>query len=132
MIDIDLRRAVIPLALFFGTFAWSSVSVSLPCYVQRLSGGDAASALWWSGWMPLLTVMMAPVWGRLAGRRDPKVFYVAVQSLQGVAFFVGPVVATPVLAWTSPAALYVVLAALGLACVPFAGRGVRVGREAVP
>lgn len=133
MIDIDLRRAVIPLALFFGTFAWSSVYVSLPCY---LSGGDAASALWWTGWIlgitPLLTVMMAPVWGRLAGRRDPKVFYVAAQSLQGVAFFVGPVVATPVLAWTSPAALYVVLAALGLACVPFAGRGVRVGREAVP
>jgi hypothetical protein len=56
LIDIDLRRAVIPLALFFGTFAWSVVSVNLP----------------------------------------------------------------------------VVLAVSGLACVPFAGRGVRVGREAVP
>ena len=69
-----------PLALFFGTFAWSFAYVSLPFYIQRLNGGDTATT---------------PRW---------------------------------VLAWASPAALYVVLALLGLLCVPCA-RG--VGRGAL-
>jgi len=218
LIDRHFRRAVIPLALFFGTFAWSFVYVSLPFYVQRLSGGGAASTLRWTGWIlgvtPLLTLVMAPVWGRLAGPRDPKLFYVAVQSLQGLAFFgmtlarslgellavrlvlglvgassalllclapltsvwafgavrfvqvlcvaplfpivvtgivrhgggeviglsngarlapafVGPVLATSVLAWMSPAILYVAVAALGLGCVPLVGRGWAAGQEAM-
>jgi MFS family permease len=33
--------------------------------------------------------------------------------------FIGPVVATTLLAWTSPGVVYVLLAAIGLACVPF-------------
>jgi MFS family permease len=38
------------------------------------------------------------------------------------AAFVGPVIATTLLAWTSPATVYLALAVLGLACVPFAPR----------
>lgn len=34
-----------PLALFFGTFAWSFAYVSLPFYIQRPSGGDTATTL---------------------------------------------------------------------------------------
>ncbi len=79
-----------PIALCFGTFAWSFVYVSLPFYIERLNPGDPVSTLRWTGWIlgvtPLLTVAIAPVWGRLAGDRNPKWFYVAVQSLQGLAF----------------------------------------------
>jgi hypothetical protein len=67
-----MRRAVIPLALLLGTFAWSFVFISLPYYVQRLSPLPAAETLRWTGWIlgitPLMTVLMAPWWGR--PRRD--------------------------------------------------------------
>jgi len=33
--------------------------------------------------------------------------------------FIGPVAATTLLAWTSPAVVYLLLASIGLACVPF-------------
>jgi MFS family permease len=41
-----------------------------------------------------------------------------VNSARIGASFVGPVVATSILAWASPAAVYLVLAAFGVACVP--------------
>jgi hypothetical protein len=53
-----------------------------------------------------------------------------INSARIGAAFVGPVLATTVLAWTSPPGLYVLLAAVGLACVPlFASRalGMRAG-----
>jgi MFS family permease len=82
---------VLPLAMFFGTFAWSFVYVSLPFHVQRISTWDATATLRWTGWIlgisPLATVVTAPLWGRLAGRGNPKAYYVLVQFLQGVAFF---------------------------------------------
>ena len=82
---------VLPLAMFFGTFAWSFVYVSLPFHVQRISTRDASSTLRWTGWIlgisPLATVVMAPLWGRLAGRGNPKAFFVLVQILQGAGFF---------------------------------------------
>ena len=34
------------------------------------------------------------------------------------AAFIGPVIATSLLAWTSPAVVYVLLASIGLACLP--------------
>jgi hypothetical protein len=36
------------------------------------------------------------------------------------AAFIGPVIATTLLSWTSPPALYLVLAAMGAACLPLA------------
>jgi MFS family permease len=77
--------------MVLGSFAWSFVYVSLPFYVDRLSAGDPIASLRWTGWIlgvtPLVTVVMAPVWGRLAEQRDPKRFYVMAQLLQGVIFF---------------------------------------------
>jgi MFS family permease len=81
----------LPLALFFGTFAWSFVYVSLPFYIQRLSTRDPASTLRWTGWIlgisPLTTVITAPIWGRLGGKGSPKTLYVVVEFLQGIGFF---------------------------------------------
>jgi MFS family permease len=77
--------------MFFGTFAWSFVYVSLPFHIQRMSAWDPGATLRWTGWIlgisPLVTVATAPLWGRFAGRGDPKRFYVVVEVLQGVAFF---------------------------------------------
>jgi MFS family permease len=84
-------RHVLPLAMFFGTFSWSFVYVSLPFHIQRISTVDAAATLAWTGWIlgvsPLVTVLTAPFWGQLAERGNPKTFYVVIQLLQGTAFF---------------------------------------------
>lgn len=86
-----LRIPILPLVLFFGTFAWSFVFVSLPFYIERLSQLGPISTLRWTGWIlgitPLVTVLTAPLWGRLAGHGNPKTFYVAVELLQGIGFF---------------------------------------------
>ena len=78
--------------MFFGSFAWSFVFVSLPFHIQRISPLDPAATLRWTGWIlgitSLVTVMTAPVWGRYAARGDPKACYVAVEALQGLGFFV--------------------------------------------
>jgi len=82
--------------MFFGTFAWSFVYVSLPFYVQKISTLDSAATLRWTGWIlgvsPLVTVITAPLWGWYAENRRPRRLYVATQGFQGAAFF-GMVVA---------------------------------------
>ena len=42
---------VLPLATFFGAFAWSFVHVSLPFHIQRISTWDASATLHWTGWI---------------------------------------------------------------------------------
>ena len=83
-------RHVLPLAMFFGTFSWSFVYISLPFHIQRISTWDEASTLAWSGWIlgipNLVTVAAAPFWGGLAERRNPKRLYVMAQAFQGLAF----------------------------------------------
>ena len=78
--------------MFFGSFAWSFVFVSLPFHIQRISTVDPVATLRWTGWIlgitSLVTVVTAPVWGRYAARGDPKACYVAVEALQGLGFFV--------------------------------------------
>ncbi|HEX5816851.1 MAG TPA: MFS transporter [Methylomirabilota bacterium] len=93
MAPISLRlreRHVVPLAMFFGTFSWSFVYISLPFHVQRISTWDEVSTLAWTGWIlgvpNLVTVAVAPFWGGLAERHNPKRLYVLAQTLQGVAF----------------------------------------------
>ena len=58
--------------MFFGSFSWSFVYISLPFHIQRISTWDAAATLTWTGWImgitPLATVVTAPVWGRWAER----------------------------------------------------------------
>ncbi|HEY3065686.1 MAG TPA: MFS transporter [Methylomirabilota bacterium] len=77
-------------AMFFGTFSWSFVYVSLPFHIKAISTVDATTTLRWTGWIlgitPLVTVITAPVWGRFAERGDPKTLYVVVQTLQSVSF----------------------------------------------
>src|SRR5262245_16335845 len=76
--------------MFLGSFAWSFVHVSLPFYIQRLSTFDAAATLRWTGWIlgisSLVTVVTAPLSGRVAGNRDPKRAFVWTQGLQGLGF----------------------------------------------
>ena len=83
-------RHVLPLAMFFGTFSWSFVYISLPFHIQRISTWDEVSTLTWSGFIlgvpNLVTVASAPFWGGLAERGNPKRLYVMAQTLQGVAF----------------------------------------------
>ncbi len=78
--------------MFFGSFAWSFVFVSLPFHIQRVSTLDPTATLRWTGWIigitSLVTVLTAPVWGRYAARGNPKACYVAVEGLQGLGFFV--------------------------------------------
>jgi DHA1 family multidrug resistance protein-like MFS transporter len=77
--------------MFFGTFAWSFVYVSLPFHIQAISRADAPDTLRWTGWIlgisPLVTVATAPFWGRGAERGNPKTMYVVVEMLQGLTFF---------------------------------------------
>ncbi|HEY7519029.1 MAG TPA: MFS transporter [Methylomirabilota bacterium] len=83
-------RHVLPLAMFFGTFSWSFVYISLPFHIHRISTWDEVTTLTWSGWIlgipNLVTVAAAPFWGGLAERRNPKRLYVMTQALQGIAF----------------------------------------------
>ena len=80
-----------PVAMFFASFAWSFVFVSLPFHIQAISTVDPAATLRWAGWIlgisSLVTVLTGPAWGRLAGGGNPKVYYVLVEVLQGVGFF---------------------------------------------
>jgi len=76
--------------MLFSTFAWSFTFISLPFHVRELSDLDAAATLRWTGWIVgitnLVTVVTAPVWGRLGRRYDPKTLYIAVEALQGASF----------------------------------------------
>lgn len=92
MITHEFRsRWILPIAIFFGSFAWSFVYVSLPFYIQRISTVDEAATLRWTGWIlgiaNIVTVVTGPFWGRLAGQGNPKQLYVLVEVLQGVGFF---------------------------------------------
>ena len=81
---------ILPASMLIGTFAWSFVYVSLPFHIQRMSSLDPAATLRWTGWIlgisPLITVLTAPVSGRLGERIDPKRGFIAVQLFQGLGF----------------------------------------------
>ncbi len=81
---------VLPASMLIGTFAWSFIYVSLPFHIHRMSTLDEAATLRWTGWIlgisPLITVVTAPISGRLGERIDPKRGFIAVQALQGVGF----------------------------------------------
>jgi MFS transporter, DHA1 family, multidrug resistance protein len=84
------EEQVLPLAMFFGTFSWTFVYISLPFHIQAISTWDAAATLTWTGWIlgitPLATVATAPLWGRWAERGNPRTLYAIVQVAQGLAF----------------------------------------------
>jgi MFS family permease len=74
--------------MFFGSFAWSFVFISLPFHVQAISTVDPASTLRWTGWIvgitSLITVLTGPAWGRFAASGDPKTYWIVVQLFQGL------------------------------------------------
>jgi DHA1 family multidrug resistance protein-like MFS transporter len=81
---------VLPASMLIGTFAWSFIYVSLPFHIQKMSTLDPASTLRWTGWIlgisPLITVITAPISGRLGEHIDPKRGFIAVQAFQGLGF----------------------------------------------
>src|SRR5262249_36268384 len=85
------RHWILPFSMFFGSFAWSFVFVSLPFYIQKMSTVDAAATLRWTGWIlgvsSLVTVVTAPFSARLFGERHPKRSLVWTQLRQGSGFF---------------------------------------------
>ena len=42
---------LLPVTMFFGSFAWSFVFVSLPFHIQRVSTLEPAATLRWTGWI---------------------------------------------------------------------------------
>jgi hypothetical protein len=94
----------------------------------------AASGVWPYGVLRFLQVLcIAPVFPILVSRIAPRAGGQAIGVINSArigAAFVGPVLATTVLPWTSPSGLYVLLGAVGLACVPLFGSralGMRAG-----
>ena len=89
---------VLPFSMFFGTFAWSFVFVSLPFYIQKMSTVDATATLRWTGWIlgvsSLVTMITAPFSARLFGERNPKRSFILTQMLQGGGFFLMAVART--------------------------------------
>src|SRR6266852_3675771 len=85
------KEWILPFSMFFGSFAWSFVFVSLPFYIQKMSTVDATATLRWTGWIlgvsSLVTVVTAPFSARLFGERHPKRSYIWTQLLQGSGFF---------------------------------------------
>jgi len=101
--------------MFFGSFAWSFVFVSLPFHIQRVSTLEPAATLRWTGWI------VAPVFPLIVSRVVQHAGGSAIGVINAArigAGFLGPVAATTLLAWTSPAVVYFLLASVGLACVP--------------
>jgi MFS family permease len=72
---------------------------------------------------PVFPLVVAGLAGRVSGQAIG-----IVNSARIGASFIGPVLATTLLAWTAPAAVYLVLAALGLAALPVLLRGRGAGR----
>ena len=89
---------ILPFSMFFGTFAWSFVFVSLPFYIHQMSTLDATSTLRWTGWIlgisSLVTMITAPFSARLFGERNPKRSFIYTQMLQGGGFFLMAVART--------------------------------------
>ena len=87
-----------------------------------LAAFAAAGSVWLYGTLRFLQVLsIAPVFPLVVARVVQHAGGGAIgfiNSARIAAGFIGPVLATTLLTWTSPAALYLLLAAIGLACVP--------------
>jgi DHA1 family multidrug resistance protein-like MFS transporter len=87
-----------------------------------LAAFAAAHSVWLYGGLRFLQVLsIAPVFPLVVARLAQHAGGAAIGIINSArigAGFLGPVVATTLLTWTSPGALYVLLAAIGLACLP--------------
>jgi MFS family permease len=97
-----------------------------------LAAFGVASSVWSYGGLRFLQVLsIAPVFPLVVTRIAQHAGGAAIGIINSArigAGFLGPVVATTLLTWSSPGVLYLLLAAIGLACVPFVGlRQARTG-----
>jgi DHA1 family multidrug resistance protein-like MFS transporter len=112
-------------------FAERRLLVTLLCAASALQAALAvAHSVWLYGVIRFLQVLcLAPVFPLVVARIAQSAGGGAIGVINAArigAAFVGPVIATTILAWTTPLLLYLVLAAIGVACVPL----VRMGRPA--
>jgi hypothetical protein len=82
----------------------------------------AAGSVWPYGGLRFVQVLsIAPVFPLVVSRVVQHAGGSAIGVINAArigAGFIGPVAATTLLAWTSPAVVYLLLASIGLACVP--------------
>src|SRR5262249_5551711 len=99
--------------LIAGLLVTSSVS---------LAAFATAGSVWLYGGLRFLPVLsIAPVFPPVVARVAQPAGGAALRLLHSArlgAGFLGPVVATTLLTWTSPGAVYALLAVIGVACVP--------------
>lgn len=98
-----------------------------------LAGLGLARSAWLYGIVRFVQVLcVAPVFPIVVARIAHSAGGDAIGIINSArigAGFLGPVLATSLLAWTSPAALYVALGAIGVACLPLVGsRAAEVAR----
>jgi MFS transporter, DHA1 family, staphyloferrin B biosynthesis exporter len=81
---------MLAVAMFLVSFAWSSVFVGLPFYVERITRAEPATTIAWTGWIlgisSLVSMVASPLWARYAAHADARTACVLLQVLQGIGF----------------------------------------------
>src|SRR5262245_54115950 len=82
--------AVPAAVMFLVSFAWSSVYVGLPFYVERITRAEPSTTIAWTGWIlgisSLVGMVASPLWARYAAHADARTAAVVLQVLQGLGF----------------------------------------------
>src|SRR5262245_4829450 len=81
---------VLAVVMFLVSFAWSSVYVGLPFYVERITRTQPDTTIAWTGWIlgisSLVGMVASPLWARYAAQADARTTLVVLQVLQGLGF----------------------------------------------
>jgi MFS family permease len=81
---------VLAAVMFLVSFAWSSVYVGLPFYVERLTRAEPGTTIAWTGWIlgisSLVSMVGSPLWARYAAHADARTALVVMQVLQALGF----------------------------------------------
>jgi MFS family permease len=81
---------VLAAVMFLVSFAWSSVYVGLPFYVERITRLQPGTTIAWTGWIlgisSLVSMIASPLWARWAAHADARTAAVVLQVLQALGF----------------------------------------------
>jgi MFS family permease len=81
---------VLAAVMFLVSFAWSSVYVGLPFYVERITRLQPGTTIAWTGWIlgisSLIGMVASPLWARYAAHADVRTATVVLQVLQALGF----------------------------------------------
>ena len=81
---------VLAAVMFLVSFAWSSVYVGLPFYVERITRLQPGTTIAWTGWIlgisSLVSMIASPLWARWAAHADARMAAVVLQVLQALGF----------------------------------------------